>query len=245
MAIHYLTGSDANNNSSVIANVEATTRSDVTSVKPLDQDLKSDGTASVVSDTSTTIQQAAGGSVTAIVGVDGYVGVNIGAAPTIGSTLDVVGADYPFEGTYLVTGASGNVALTSTPYVDCTGISNYGTYTSNAGDFDPASQREFMIVGYTNEIGGQANEALRCHKKYSSESLHKFQSYRSRVYADCWECFAASGNTPCVTTTVVTLADDQAADGVPTVILQVGCADGTPKAADLENPDTTGLRAPA
>lgn len=241
MSIHYISGSSVENNKSSIsmaANISA--RTDVTEVAQVNPG-KRDNQATASKDLGT-IQRTASDAVAGIAeDSNGYVRINIGAAPTVGQSIQVTGASYPFEGSYGVVGASGNWALTDVPYVSCTGIGALGTFTLDSGELDKIEQREYIIMRHTSGLGGVATDALTLNKSNGSESRHPFGSYRSRVYATGWQAFTGNVSKCNITTTVVTPSgDDNLSNN--TVIISVG---GQPQASDITNPEIAGLRAPA
>lgn len=241
MTIHYISGSTVNNNKSSISMAASTSaRADVTEVAQVNPG-KSDNNAISSKDVGT-IQRTAADTVTGISqDVNGYVVINIGAAPTIGASIQVTGASYPFSGSYGVVGTSGNWAVTDVPYVSCTGIGALGTFTVDSGELDKIEQRQYIMMKTTTELGGVASDALKLNQSNGSSSQHPFGSYRSRVYATGWQAFTGSVSKCDITTTTVTPSGDDSLSN-NTVIISVG---GQPKAADITNPDTVGLRAPA
>lgn len=246
MSVHYITGSTADNDGgSSIVNVGVSTRTDVQGVISGNSHLKNDGNKAVKSSDQTTIRQSASGAVVHISQSGRYVAINLGGTLNPDNTFSVTAASYPFSRVYKVLGTSGNYTVTTTPYTSCTGIGASGNYSTAAGSFDSPTQGQFVMQNYTTELAGITNTALQTSLSNAQRSVHAFKQYRSHIYTNYFDSvFGASGTVgPCdVTTTVVTLATDQAASGVPTVIMSLG---STPQAADLEHPDTTGLRVPA
>jgi hypothetical protein len=242
MSLFYVTGSSANTNGSVVTGLGVSNRQDVTDIKPANSNLKSDGNKAVGTADNNTILQASPVALTTLSGVAGYVALQFGSPPAVGNVYNVAGASYPYNGTYRTISVSGNYALTSTPFVTCTGVGTYGLASLQSGDMDSDNQGDFVIMGSTDELAGQVNNALKGFKSNDKETLHEFRGYRSRVYAEGWQAFTGSVSKCDITTTDVTFNADEAITAVPTVVISIGTKT---QSADLENPDTTGLRNPA
>ena len=242
MSLFYVTGSTANPNGSVVTGLGLSNRSDITDVKPANSNLKNDGNKAVGTPDNNTILEGSPVALSTISGVAGYVALQFGSPPTVGNVYNVRGASYPYNGTYRTIAVSGNYALTSTPFVTCTGIGTSGTAALQSGAMDSDTQGDFVIMGSTDELAGQVNEALKGFKSNDKETLHDFRGYRSRVYADGWQAFTGSVSKCDVTTTDVTFSADHGIVDTPTVVMSIGTKI---QSADLEKPDTTGLRNPA
>ena len=239
MTVHYISGSSVNNNKSSISMANVSSRTDTTEVVQTNPE-KRDNQAKANKDAGT-IQRTSPDAVAGISDLNGYVGINISAAPTEGTSIQVAGASYPFSGSYGIVSTSGNWAITDVPYVSCTGIGALGTFTLDSGALDTIVQRQFIMMKSTTSLGGVANDALKFNKSNGSASLHPFGSYRSRVYATGWQAFTGDVSKCNITTTVVTPSgDDNLTNN--TVIIAVA---GKPKASDITNPETAGLRDPS
>lgn len=242
MSIHYNSGTTVGNNKAAISMAAGTSsRTDVHEVEQINPE-KTDNNAKSTKDWGT-IKRSGSTAVQDITTLNGNVAIKIATTPVTGTSIHVTGATYPFSGTYGVMGISGNYALTDVPYVSCTGIGASGNYTLESGTFTPIAQRDYLIRGVTTSLGGFSNTALQTGVVGANAhtSMHQFGNYRSRVYATGWHSFTGSVSPCDITTTVVALSTDDAVDE-HTVVLSVG---GTPKSADITNPDTTGLRAPS
>ena len=242
MSIHYITGSAPQNKGSAIQMpANSTSRSDIVEVAQVNPG-KRDSNSLANKDVGT-IKRSGTGSVLDVVSANGNYAFELsGATPAVGNNFYITGASYPLNGPYGVVGTSGAFHLTDVTYVSCTGLSVTGAlYTMDSGTLDPIQQREYLIMGYTTSVGGFSNDALKLNKSNGSDSLHQFNNYRSRVYATGWQSFTGSVSPCDITSTTVSLSTDDAVSG-HTVIVNVA---GNPKAGDITNPDTTGLRAPA
>lgn len=240
MSVHYITGSTVGNNKAALSMAGTSSRTDVHEVAQTNPE-KRDNQAKPNKDRGT-IRRSASGNVTDLTTANGNVALELSTLPAEGTSVIVRGASYPHNGPYGVIGISGTYALTDVPYLSCTGINvTNATYTQDSGTFDPIEQRQFLIMKYTTQVAGTTTNALKLNQTNGSDSLHQFGSYRSRVYATGWQSFTGSVSPCDVTTTVVSLSNDDAVSE-HTVVLNVA---GTPKSADITNPDTTGLRTPA
>lgn len=242
MANFYITGSSAQQKGSVITGLGTSSRDDVTELKSAHSNLKNDGNKAVGTPDFNTIRQGSTTAVVHIANAGGNVAIRLASAPTKGDVYNVTGASYPFNGTYRTVSVSGNYAVTSTPYNSCTGIGTSGVYSLAAGSMDSDDQGDFIIMTYTDEIGGVTNNALQTNKSNDKEGVHDFRGYRSHVYATGWQSFTGQIDKCDVTTTDVTFSADHGLNDVPTVIMSIGTKI---QAADLENPESTGLRNPA
>ena len=243
MSIHYNSGTSVGNNKAAISMAAGTSsRSDVHEVAQINPE-KTDNNAKSTKDWGT-IKRSANGTVADLTTANGNVALELGITPAEGTAIHVRGASYPHNGTYGVIGTSGAYTLTDVPYFSCTGINvTNATFTQDSGTFSPIAQRQYLIRGVTTSLGGFANTALQTGIVSPSghTGMHQFRSYRSRVYATGWQSFTGSVSPCDITTTTVSLSTDDAVSE-HTVVLSVG---GEPKAADITNPDTTGLRAPS
>ena len=243
MSIHYNSGTSVGNNKAAISMAAGTSsRSDVHEVAQINPE-KTDNNALASKDFGT-IKRSGSGTVTDLTTATGNVALELCTLPAEGTSVHVRGASYPHNGTYGVIGISGTYALTDVPYLSCTGINvTNATYTRDSGTLSPISQRDYLIRGVTTSLGGFANTALQTGIVSPSghTGMHQFRSYRSRVYATGWQSFTGSVSPCDITNTTVSLSTDDAVSE-HTVVLSVG---GNPKAADITNPDTTGLRAPS
>jgi len=242
MAIHYISGSAAKNNGGAISGLH-TDGANVDAVGNVVQPRST--TRAEPSDTLTSITQVAGSTVEGIQRVDGSFAFRLAGTVVPGNTISITGADYPINGTYLIHATSGAWSLTSTPYNVCGTISASGNYTSSAtaADFDPAAQREDLIVNYTSSIAGSTNNALFGNGMPGNKrDVHKFEGYRHWVYNDGYHCWDGVVNHCDYACSGITLGTDDAAEGNPTVVFDSGA---NVRAADLDPPDTTADRDPA
>lgn len=241
MAIHYISGTAAKNNGGAISGlytdgslVDATTNTGKPATTP----------RAKVSDKVTSITQVTGSAVEGIQVVDGSFAFRLPSTPSAGTTISITGADYPINGVYLVHSVSGAWALTSTPYHVCGTISASGNYTTSASaaTIDPAAQNEDLIVGYTTSLAGSTNTSLRggCDPRWQ-RSVHEFEGYRHWVYTDGYHTWDGVHNACDYQCSGITLGHDDAVTGTPTVVLDTGAY---VRAADLERPEASGLRAP-
>jgi hypothetical protein len=243
MAIFYIDGGTSENKTSgAILGLEsnANTFRSVTH-----GDTQTESTRAVISSHVTSITQSASSNIAGVQNVDGYFGFTLASSASAGTTVSITGADYPLNGVHHVTSASGNLAVTSTPWTLCSPLTSSGVYTVNTTDIDPAAQRDTLIKGYTTNLAGSANTALRNvgGRLEDRRSVNSFTSYTQRLHVSGgWATFDGSLNPCQLSVSGVTLASDDAASGTPTVVFDVG---GNVQAADLENPDLTGLRDPS
>lgn len=242
MTVNYITGSAAKNNGGAIAGVTTST-TQVDAVSNMGKPATTP--RAKVSDKVTSITQATGAAVGSIQNVNGSFAFRLSSAPTAGTSLSITGADYPINGVYLVHAASGVWALTSTPYHVCGAITASGNYTlsDTASNIDPPAQREEIIMNYTSSIKGAANDALFGNTRPANRrSVNKFEGYRHLVYNDGYLNWDGVHNKCDYASSGVALGTDDAYTGNPTVVFDTGA---NIRAADLDLPDTTAMRAPA
>lgn len=243
MSIHYNSGTTVGNNKAAISMAAGTSsRSDVHEVAQINP-TKTDNNALSNKDLGT-IKRSANGTVADLTTANGNVALELGITVADGTAIHVRGASNPYNGTYGVVGTSGAYTLTDVPYLNCSGLNlTNATFTQDSGTLSPIAQRQYLIRGVTTSLGGFANTALKTGVVGANAhtSMHQFGNYRSRVYATGWQSFTGSVSPCDITTTTVSLSTDDAVSE-HTVVLSVG---GEPKAADITNPDTTGLRAPS
>lgn len=241
MSTFYISGSTVNNNKSAISMAtNLSSRTDVTEVGQKNP-TKYDNQAVPTKDCGQ-ILRTASGTVADMQNWNGNAAFELDSVYAAGTSIQILGASYPHNGTYGVIGSSGTYTVTDVPYLSCTGINlTNAKYSVGSGTFTPVSQRQYIMQKVTTSIAGQGNTVLQTGKSNGSSSLAQFRGYRSRVYAAGWQSFSGSVSPCNVTTTNVSLATDDAVSG-HTVILNVA---GNVKAADITVPDTVGLRAPA
>lgn len=242
MTVNYITGSSENKNTGAVAGLSV--NSTLVNAVNANQSSSTGRHAGSLGRDLTTITTSAGGTVENIISTSDSYAFRLSSLTNAaaGKTINIVGADDPITGVHYIVEMSGSYAVTNTPYTVCATIAASGTYTFSGGTVDTTANHSF-IKEYTSSVNGSSTQALfGGTKPPNRKSVNEFVGYYSRTYTVGWAAFTGTINECYVANSGVTFNSDDAATGNPTVIMDTGM---NVQAADLDPPDTTGLRSPA
>lgn len=149
--------------------------------------------------TTSTVQT---GTVTSVVDCSGVVGFNVaGPALAEGDVFYVDGAGEPWDGGYKVINIFGGTLCTQVPFSTCYAGTPGGNILEPVGNYESTEGGViYMADDWCETPLGVIN----------TEGARVSKGYTNRMYTDCWECFTGTVDKCDITTTQVTLWDDDA-----------------------------------